>query len=226
MPAANIIRLRALLSEKFPGVRMRLDGSRTAENRFWPTGLPQIDSPLQGGLPRGALSEIVAAGKNNGSATLIRALLDRAARENQPVALIDGNDSLEVTTLGEPVLSRLLWVRCRTAATALKAADLVLRDHNLPLVLLDLKLNPEKQLRKIPATTWYRFQRLIQETSTVGIVFTPRTLVGPAAARLILGPSFSFPTLEGGATDCLPQLKLEIAEAIPARGPVHHSFTG
>ena len=51
------------------------------------------------------------------------------------------------------VLSRLLWVRCRGAAEAMKAADLILRDGNLPLVLLDLAGNPPAQFWDIPATT-------------------------------------------------------------------------
>src|SRR5436309_3002365 len=148
MPAANVIQLRALLSEKFPGLRMRLDEQPASKNPFWPTGLPQIDQAC-GGLPKGVLTEIVACKSNPGSATLLHALLSRATDEKQIIAVVDGNDSLDVTSLDEPVLSRLLWVRCRSVGDALKSADLILRDNNFSVVLLDLKLNPESQLRKI-----------------------------------------------------------------------------
>jgi multidrug efflux pump subunit AcrA (membrane-fusion protein) len=63
-------------------------------------------------------------------------------------------------------LSRLLWVRCRQASEALQAADILLRDRNFPLVVLDLKLNPSTQLRRIPGTVWHRFGRLLEQQRT------------------------------------------------------------
>ncbi len=199
-----------MLSEKFPGARWNWTEAPAVENHF-ATGLPQMDEPLQGGLPKGALAEIVCAG--SGSAALIRELLVRAAGKNQIVTLIDGGDSLDVAPIEETVLSRLLWVRCRSAEEALKAADLVLRDSNLSLVLLDLKLNPQKQLRKIPATTWYRFQRLIEETAAVCLVFTPQAMVSPAQTRMILRSRFSLNSIESPAEALMQDLRLEISDA-------------
>jgi hypothetical protein len=174
------------------------------------TGIAAIDGPPHGGLPKGALTEVVCGRGISGSATLMRQLLLRAARDNEIVAVIDGNDSLDVTSLEEGILSRLLWVRCHSANDALKAADLVLRDGNLPLVLLDLKLNPEKELQKIPATTWYRFQRLVQETTTVCIAFTPRPMLFPAVMRIDLHSQFSIAALDCEAGELLRGLKIEV----------------
>lgn len=213
MPAANVIQLQALLAEKFPGLRARVDERSAAKRSFWPTGLPHVDEPLHGGLPRGTLSEIVAAGHGCGSATLIRHLLAQTAHEKRIVALIDGADSFDATRVEEPALQRLLWVRCPSVEAALKAADLVLRDNNLPLVLLDLKSNPEKQLRKIPATTWYRFQYLVEKAATVCAVFTPRPMVAPARTRLTLHPHFSLDALDRDAVELLGELEVETAEA-------------
>jgi len=84
------------------------------------------------------LIEIVAATRTSGSASLIRTLLCQATEEKKITALLDGGDSLDVTSLDPAVLSRLLWVRCRSAEETIKAADLLLRDGNVPLVLLDL----------------------------------------------------------------------------------------
>jgi hypothetical protein len=114
-----------------------------------------------------------------------------------------------VTAWEAPALTGLLWVRCPHAERALQAMDLLLRDGNFPLLLLDLKLNPENQLRKIPATTWYRLQRLAEMTATVCVALTPRPLVAPARVRLALQTDFSLADLERDAGDLLRHLKWE-----------------
>jgi hypothetical protein len=216
MPAANVIQLRQLLKEKLPELRLSLgELFHETQNRHWPTGLRQIDDPLAGGLPKGALTEIVAERPGLGSASLIHALLRQAASENQIIALVDGQDSFDATQSEEWILSRLLWVRCHSADEALKATDLLLRDRNVPLLLLDLIANPAVQLRKIPATTWFRFQRILEPTSTVGIVLTPRAMVSPAQARITLKASSraSLDSLERERSEALNELKLDVMDA-------------
>jgi len=220
MMSANVIQLRQMLSEKFPGLRCHLDEQPPVRN-FHPTGVAQIDEALGGGLPRGALAEI--AGVGAGSATLIRELLFQTAARNQIAALIDGSDSLDVTQMEEMTLSRLLWVRCHGAEEALRAADLILRDGNLPLVLLDLKLNSERQLRKISPTTWYRFQRLVEETMAICLVITPRPMIAPAQSRLTVHSDFSLDALESDTGKLLRRLKLEISEARPSVETPHQA---
>ncbi|HEY1489390.1 MAG TPA: hypothetical protein VGF90_00005 [Verrucomicrobiae bacterium] len=212
MPAANIIELRQLLAERFPGLRTRADELSATKHAFWPTGVPQLDEPLRGGLGKGALAEIVAERTGSGSALLMTALIHRALGENKFTAVIDGQDSLDVTQLGGD-LSRLLWVRCRSTVEALKAADLLLRDGNLPLMLLDLAANPAAQLRKIPATTWYRFQRLLEQTSAVCVVLVPRPMVAPAQVRITLRSRFSIQALDREAQELLSELKPDVAES-------------
>jgi len=209
MMSANVIQLRQMLSEKFPGLRWQVDEQPPVRN-FYPTGWAPVDEALGGGLPRGALAEI--AGVGPGSATLVRELLCQAAAQNQIAALIDGNDSLDVTAMAETTLARLLWVRCHAAEEALRAADLILRDNNLPLVLLDLKLNAERELRKISPTIWYRFQRLVEETTAICLVITPRPMIAPAQTRLVVHSDFSLDTLESDTGELLRRLKLEISD--------------
>jgi hypothetical protein len=218
MPAANVIQLRQLLKEKLPDLRLGFDGLQVQRQIFWPTGLPQIDETLQGGLPKGALTEITASQRGSGSALLMSWLLRRAAQENQIIALVDGHDSFDVTAFEPEVLSRLLWVRCNSAEEALRAADLVLRDGNLSFVLLDLIANPATQLRKIPSTTWFRFQRIVEQTTTVCIVLTPQPTVSPAQARITLGASrFSLSALESEPDALIGELKLEISDGRRSR---------
>ncbi|HEX5222337.1 MAG TPA: hypothetical protein VFZ59_22480 [Verrucomicrobiae bacterium] len=210
MPAERIIQLRELLSEKFPTLRTRLNDV-PATGRFWPTGMAQLDQPLGGGFPKGAFTEINSRDQHSGSATLLRSLLHRAASENQIVALVDGADSLDVTQLDEAALTRLLWVRCRSGDEAMRAADLLLRDSNLSLLMLDLINVPDAQLRRISPTTWYRFQRLVEETSTICLVFTPRPMVSPAEARITIQSHFSLNALDVSDTDLLHSLRLEVS---------------
>jgi hypothetical protein len=212
MSAPNVIELRRLLENKFPGLRTRADELGTRSRDYWPTGLRQIDETLRGGLPRGALTEVVAAQCGRGGAFFLSRLLHQAAHEKQMIALIDGSDSFEVTQVEESDLSRLLWVRCRTAEEALKATDLLLRDGNLPLVLLDLAANPSAQLRKISATTWYRLQRIVEQTSTVSVIVTPRPMVSPAQARVTLQSRFLLADLERDTEELQANLMLEISE--------------
>jgi len=214
MPAARIIQLRQLLKEKMPELRLGVDELPTQRSLHWSTGVPQVDEPLNGGLPKGGLTEIVEPHRGSGSALLLHALLHKAAREHQIIALIDGADSFDVTRVEEEILSRLLWVRCRSADEALRAADLLLRDQNLPLLLLDLVGNPATSLRRIPTTAWFRFQRILEPTSTVCAVLTPQTMVSPAQVRITLQPSrFNIQTFEREPDELLRELKLEISDS-------------
>jgi hypothetical protein len=208
-PVKNIVALRQLLTEKFPGARFNVPDGDT--QRCWATALTQIDDPLRGGLPKNAITEIVCEQSGNGSALLASALLRQAAQTNQFAAFVDGYDSLDVTTLDEQTLSRLLWVRCRSADEALKATDLLLRDGNVPLVLLDLFLNPLSQLRRIPSSTWFRLTRIIEERAMVLVVITPQALVSGAEARLVLNKRFSLDALEKESTALLSELPVTIA---------------
>jgi len=211
MPAANVIQLRQLLTGRFPGLRTRLNEDPAASANAPSDVVRRTDGVLHLDLPAGALTEIVAEQHGSGSALLLAALIQQAIRENQLVALVDGRDSFDVTRF-ESDLSRLLWVRCRSADEALKAADLLLRDKNLPLVLLDLAANPVGQLRKIPATTWYRFQRLVEQTSAVCAVLTPNSMVSPARLRLSLSSHFSLAALDRDSRDLLEELKLQVSD--------------
>lgn len=223
MPAKNIVELRALLAERFPGLRTRVDEPRPGAHQLHASGLPQIDQPLHGGFPKGALSEIIVAQPNSGSSTLLRALLEHAAGLRQIAALIDSTDSFNATQCGENVLARLLWIRCHSVVEAIRSADLVLRDSNFPLVLLDLKAGPENQLRKISAATWYRFQRLVEVTGATCLIFTPRRMVAPAQTRISLRSCFSLAALEQAPDDLPRKLVMEVSETgRPGTGKFSH----
>ena len=214
MSSLNIIQVRQLLREKFPGLRMRADELPVQTRDGWASGIPKLDEQLCGGFSRSAISEVIAPRRGCGSALLLLQLLRRAATANQFTALVDGLDSFDAATVEQNTLSHLLWIRCQNAEEAIKATDLVLRDGNLPVVMLDLTLNPDAQLRKIPAPTWYRFQRIVEESAATFIVFTPRAMISPAQARVTLRSRFALVHVEA------EQMKLTLAldfEASAAR---------
>jgi hypothetical protein len=92
----------------------------------------------------------------------------------------------------------------------MKAADLLLRDGNLPVALLDLRVNPRAQLRRIPATTWYRLQRILEQALTALLVLTPWGMVSSAHARLCLQSQFTLGSLTQNTDELVANLKIEL----------------
>jgi hypothetical protein len=191
MRTTDVTGLRELLRERVPNARIGVFGRRRSAPV--PTGTPALDAVLGGGLVGGDLTELVGEGAGSGSAQVLHGLLRRVVAEGRFLTLIDGADSFDTDAEDGDVLARLLWVRCRSADEAMKAADLVLRDRNLPVVVIDLKLNPVAQLRRIPSSVWHRFSRLAEQNGSAILVITPFAMVGGAAARVSvdagLGPS-------------------------------------
>ena len=178
--SSKIVDLRNLLTERFPQ-------SFTQRSTHIATGVPPLDEATGGGLPAGAITELVISQPSAGGAALIYALLDAAQRDRFFLALIDGRDSFDPSGLaGSTRLQHLLWVRCSKAMEAIKAADLLLRDGNFRLVLLDLGLNAADELRRIPQTNWYRLQRLIEPAPTALLVLTRQTMISSAQLKLVL----------------------------------------
>ena len=78
----------------------------------------------------------------------------------------------------------------------IKAGDLLLRDGNFPLVILDLVLNAPEELRKIPQTNWYRLQRLVELAPAACLVLTRYAMVASAQLKLVLENSWNLDSLE------------------------------
>ncbi|BET66577.1 hypothetical protein ASA1KI_14950 [Opitutales bacterium ASA1] len=149
------------------------------------TGLPGVDAALSGGLPCGALSELVFSAPSSGGQLFLLHLLHAARRRHCFLALVDGADGFDPQSIEPPELLRqLLWVRCRAPAQAVHAADLLARDANFAMLALDLRGCADRDLRRIPATTWYRLQRVVEPTDTVFAVLGSRRLVPAARIRL------------------------------------------
>jgi hypothetical protein len=133
-----------------------------------PTGIPDIDAAT-GGLPRGALTEIVGPA-SSGRTSLLHSILARAAEREEVCALVDSEDAFcphDAARAGA-ALDRILWVRCpHNAEHALKATDLLIQGGGFGLVVLDLGDTPPAMARRISLTSWFRLRRAVEHTPTV-----------------------------------------------------------
>jgi recA bacterial DNA recombination protein len=198
--SGKIIDLRKLLAERFPHPPV------SAATRLV-TGLSFLDQAFGGGLPKGAITELISPQPSAGSASLIHTLLQAAHRDHYLLALVDGRDSFNPQPRGNALLRNLLWIRCITAPEAIKAADLLLRDGNFPLVIVDLVLNPPEDL-KIPQTTWYRLQRLVESALTACLILTRRSMVSSAQLKIVLENSWTLETFQ--KADAISRLKIRV----------------
>ena len=170
--------LRHLLAERFPTVPRTM-------GRVLTTGIPALDEAT-GGLPLGAVTEVVCAAASAGSHLLFGQFLAATRASRTRVALIDSTDSFDPASFTDDLLAHLVWVRCTGAVAALNAADLLARDANLGLVVLDAGRAAATDLRRIPSTQWYRLQRAVEPTDLALVVITPRAAVPSAQLRFVL----------------------------------------
>jgi recA bacterial DNA recombination protein len=186
---STIVDLRKLLAARFPHPFV-------PATSLLPTGVEFFDQIAGGGLPKSAITELISPQASAGSASLIHALLRSAQRDQYFVALIDGSDSFDPGSSDNSALQHLLWIRCRKAFDAVRAADLLLRDGNFPLVIVDLVLNAPEELRKIPHPSWYRLQRLAEAVPSACLIINRQSMVSSAQLKIVLENSWTLEALE------------------------------
>lgn len=148
------------------------------------TGLAEIDTLLAGGLPRGRLCEIVGA-RSAGRTALALAIVAAATRRGEVTAIVDLDDALDPASLeaAGADLERVLWVRPRSAADGLRAADLVLDAGGFGLAVLDLG----DGRARTTASAWTRLAHGAERSGTPLLVLDRMgqgLTVGHAAATL------------------------------------------
>lgn len=187
-PTSRLPALRQLLRARFPT-------AMPGHAETWASGLPALDEAT-GGLPRPALTEVVASAPSCGTQLFMGQLLALTRERVERAALVEAGDHFDPVSWPERQLEHLVWVRARDAAGALAAADLLARDANLSLLLLDLRHAPLRELRKIASTAWYRLQRALEPTTLTAVVLTPCALVPSARLRIELNTSHRLGALE------------------------------
>src|SRR5580692_8309082 len=175
------------------------------------SGVRELDV-LTGGLPRGCLTEVCGP-VSSGRTSLLLAVLAAATQRQEACALVDVSDALDPLSAAIAAVNfeSLLWVRCETnplrhrdtektnpkhehlyrrrmetpVEQALRVTDLLLQSGGFGLVIIDLGDVPLKIARRIPLTSWFRFQRAIEHTSTVLFVITQAPCAQTCAALLL-----------------------------------------
>jgi hypothetical protein len=201
--SANIVSLAAFreaLAEHFPE-------TTPLPARQWATEWGEIDA-AEGGLPHNAVTELCSSSACGGF-FLHRVLA--SLRERQALAArVDGGKTFDPGSYDAAAFPRLLTVFCDTVEQGVKVTDLLLRDGNLPLVLLDLQAVPLRSLGRIPASTWHRFQRLVERSGTALVVMTPQPVVEAARVRITLRASWSWEALQQRRCELFANIRVQV----------------
>ncbi|HXL21324.1 MAG TPA: hypothetical protein VOA78_02570 [Candidatus Dormibacteraeota bacterium] len=150
-----------------------------------PTGVAPVDA-LTGGLPRGGLTEIFGAVGAGKTSLLMAALAGRTAAA-EACALVDARDAFDPETAQAAGvrLERLLWVRCREIAQAMRATDLLIQGGGFGMIAVDLSDIAPRVLRQVPLNVWFRWRRAVEETQTILLVMEPEANAKTCASLVL-----------------------------------------
>jgi hypothetical protein len=164
------------------GSAFKLQEKRPAE--VVSTGIPQIDSLICGGLPRGAITEIFGPA-SSGRTSFMLSSLAHATNHEEVCALVDTNNVFDPNSAARAEINceRLLWIRCaNNLEHAFKATDLLLQGGGFGMVMLDLGDVPAKSAKRIISSWWYRFRRTLEATPTALVVIAEESCVRSCAS--------------------------------------------
>lgn len=148
---------------------------------------PDFLSTRAADCPRGRITEIVGA-RSSGRTSFLHSILAAATSAGEFTVIIDANDSFDPSSAaGAGVdLEKLIWIRCaKNVEHAMRAADLVIHSGGFGVIALDLAESAERQLQRIPPTTWFRWRRAVEPTPTVLAVIANRPLTKSCSALLV-----------------------------------------
>ena len=190
---ASLASIRAQVEERLSGrVTAPFNSRPHIKQPVLMTGIPAIDSIL-GGVPCGEITEIVGIRWCSTGRKSLQSQLFARATKDQFCALVDATDSFDPKSARAAGvdLGRLLWIRCsgqgmKAMEQAFKSADLLLQGSGgFGLLALDLAGVPEKFVRKVPLSTWFRFRAVVEKLSAPLVVLTPYPVVGTCSSLTV-----------------------------------------
>jgi hypothetical protein len=214
MPSASALRkqIELTLESRFPAA---LTPQPRTFRETAPTGIPQIDALLNGGLPVGAISELTGP-ESSGRTSLALSFLAELTSEPRVCAWVDASDAFDAESAAAAGLSlrQLLWIRCQprgasrpslsragarpssfrptpippslqTLDQAIRATDLLLQAGGFSALVLDLASTPPEHGYRIPLATWFRFRQAADRTRCSLLVLAPRPFAQSSAALVL-----------------------------------------
>ena len=171
-----------------PGVMInqyRLHGNRDRDiPQRLTIGLSAIDDLVQGGFPRGAISEIVGP-DTSGRTTLLHRLIAAATLNQEICAYVDTCDTFDPLSAAQAgvTLPQLLWIRCKGHLEhALKAVDHLIHAGGFGVVALDLCQVLPGDWQRMPISYWHRFRLSLENTNTILAIVDKEPRVGSCAS--------------------------------------------
>lgn len=142
-----------------------------------------LDAVLDGGLPRGRLSEITGPA-SSGKTALLYALLASATGRGEVVALVDLDDALSPPAAAAAGidLARTLWVRPPSLRDALRCAELIFETGGFGAVALDLGAAGAAPDPRFGNGAWPRLARAAERSTAAAVVLADRHVAGPGVA--------------------------------------------
>ena len=208
MPTSST-RLSRLIAELHPiSLRIRPDAPGKDERRRLPLGIPSLNAFLGGGLPCGAITEVVG-GISSGRTTIAQVLTSAATHAGEFVAWVDLPNSLDPDDAQRAGvnLERVLWMYPVDLVAAFRAVEHVLGAGGFRLVLLDL--DGPLQSRSLPASAWLRIARVAVRSDAAIVVLSASRIAGAFATlsleicplrRAFVGEGGPCPVFEGAVS--------------------------
>ena len=121
MNAAALLRSK-IQASLAPYLQTELEFRPYASPDLVASGIPELDTLVGGGLPRGALTEVCGP-VSSGRTSLVYSVLAQMTQKQEVCAFVDVSDALDPESMASAGvdLTRILWVRCGEA----KASDKV-----------------------------------------------------------------------------------------------------
>jgi recombination protein RecA len=176
MPTAAVLRsqIEKVLEQRVPAALTVMPRST---REVAATGIEAVDTNLDGGLPVGAISELIGP-DSSGRTSLAFAFVAQCIDSEHVCAWVDVADALdpESAAASGVDLERLLWVRCRNVQRqskakpwaqldqALRATDLLLQVGGFGAIVLDLGSTAPEHGSRIPLATWFRWRQAADRT--------------------------------------------------------------
>jgi hypothetical protein len=200
MPAATLLRaqIEASLAGRIPSALTPVP--RTIRPVL-PTGVGCVDTLLHGGLPVGAITEIVGA-DSSGRTSLALSFLAQCTQASRVCAWVDVSDALhpESAAASGVDLARLLWIRCGAVTNtilprggkpwsridqALRVTDLLLQAGGFGAVVLDMGSVAPEFASRVPMATWFRYRAAAERTQAVILLLTQHACAKSSAELLL-----------------------------------------